>query len=149
MQNGATAGAQGTGSTDYACSICSRTFKRKRSVKIHMNIHSSEKPHKCNIEGCNKAYRWPSSLRYHVQTHLRQPPAQGENGISTVPDTDFQRRFRKNKRELEGILKEPHAGSAGGPRRTREPGSCLSTAMTADEWDAWLASMSALNYHPS
>ncbi|VDD98116.1 unnamed protein product [Enterobius vermicularis] len=32
-----------------------------------MHVHTNDKPYSCKIDGCNKSYTHPSSLRKHMK----------------------------------------------------------------------------------
>lgn len=54
----------------HYCSICSKGFKDKYSVNVHIRTHTGEKPFACIH--CGKNFRQKAHLAKHYQTHLAQ-----------------------------------------------------------------------------
>ncbi|XP_055377817.1 probable cyclin-dependent serine/threonine-protein kinase DDB_G0292550 [Condylostylus longicornis] len=54
----------------HYCSICSKGFKDKYSVNVHIRTHTGEKPFSCTL--CGKSFRQKAHLAKHYQTHLAQ-----------------------------------------------------------------------------
>ena len=54
------------------CSVCRKTFKNKQYLRSHMNnTHNDDKKkHKC--DHCGIAYRYPSLLKDHLNTHTNE-----------------------------------------------------------------------------
>ncbi|XP_031779164.1 zinc finger protein 728 isoform X2 [Nasonia vitripennis] len=52
----------------YKCSFegCKLEFSKPSSLKFHINVHLKEKPFKCTHNDCDKAYSNPSHLKRHV-----------------------------------------------------------------------------------
>jgi len=63
----------------HYCSICSKGFKDKYSVNVHIRTHTGEKPFSCSL--CGKSFRQKAHLAKHYQTHVTQKPA----GIQQTP----------------------------------------------------------------
>jgi hypothetical protein len=61
----------------HYCSICSKGFKDKYSVNVHVRTHTGEKPFSCSL--CGKSFRQKAHLAKHYQTHIAQksPAANG------------------------------------------------------------------------
>ncbi|KAF0296855.1 Tissue-resident T-cell transcription regulator protein ZNF683 [Amphibalanus amphitrite] len=59
----------------HFCHICSKGFKDKYSVNVHIRTHTGEKPFQCNL--CNKCFRQKAHLAKHVHIHSspKTPPA--------------------------------------------------------------------------
>ncbi|XP_026467517.1 zinc finger E-box-binding homeobox 1-like [Ctenocephalides felis] len=57
----------------HYCSICSKGFKDKYSVNVHIRTHTGEKPFACSL--CGKSFRQKAHLAKHYQTHLAQKTA--------------------------------------------------------------------------
>ncbi|KAE9543299.1 hypothetical protein AGLY_003210 [Aphis glycines] len=48
---------------------CDRRFANSSDRKKHSHVHTSDKPYNCRISGCDKSYTHPSSLRKHMKVH--------------------------------------------------------------------------------
>lgn len=57
----------------HYCSICSKGFKDKYSVNVHVRTHTGEKPFACSL--CGKSFRQKAHLAKHYQTHIAQKTA--------------------------------------------------------------------------
>ncbi|XP_052869009.1 probable serine/threonine-protein kinase tsuA [Anopheles cruzii] len=77
----------------HYCSICSKGFKDKYSVNVHIRTHTGEKPFACSL--CGKSFRQKAHLAKHYQTHLAQKnPAAGTGaGVGTVSKQSKQSRL--------------------------------------------------------
>lgn len=68
----------------HYCSICSKGFKDKYSVNVHVRTHTGEKPFACSL--CGKSFRQKAHLAKHYQTHIAQKTA-AANGAGAVKPT--------------------------------------------------------------
>lgn len=66
----------------HYCSICSKGFKDKYSVNVHVRTHTGEKPFSCSL--CGKSFRQKAHLAKHYQTHVAQKAA-AANGQAKPP----------------------------------------------------------------
>ncbi|KOB71755.1 Uncharacterized protein OBRU01_12891 [Operophtera brumata] len=48
----------------YKCENCSKNFTNSKSLKLHLLVHTGERPFKC--EFCQQAFKKPSYLKTHV-----------------------------------------------------------------------------------
>jgi hypothetical protein len=65
----------------HYCSICSKGFKDKYSVNVHIRTHTGEKPFACSL--CGKSFRQKAHLAKHYQTHIAQKnTAANSNGVT-------------------------------------------------------------------
>lgn len=62
----------------HYCSICSKGFKDKYSVNVHIRTHTGEKPFTCSL--CGKSFRQKAHLAKHYQTHIAQKNAAAAGG---------------------------------------------------------------------
>ncbi|XP_015119908.1 zinc finger E-box-binding homeobox 1 [Diachasma alloeum] len=65
----------------HYCSICSKGFKDKYSVNVHIRTHTGEKPFACNM--CGKSFRQKAHLAKHYQTHMAANKTNVGNGNSS------------------------------------------------------------------
>ncbi|XP_033837869.1 zinc finger protein 90-like [Periophthalmus magnuspinnatus] len=73
VDNGDMSGtADGAERKKHQCSICLKRFARNRNLKIHLRLHSGERPHSCSF--CNKTFAQIAALKYHLVTHTGEVP---------------------------------------------------------------------------
>lgn len=63
----------------HYCSICSKGFKDKYSVNVHVRTHTGEKPFACSL--CGKSFRQKAHLAKHYQTHIAQKNAAANGAV--------------------------------------------------------------------
>lgn len=51
------------------CPKCSKTFKNKSNLKIHMLTHSGVKPFGCKVPSCNQGFTTKQCLQFHYKKH--------------------------------------------------------------------------------
>ncbi|XP_077288154.1 uncharacterized protein LOC143912718 [Arctopsyche grandis] len=51
----------------YECDLCWKSFVHKRTLVMHIRIHTEQKPHKCDV--CSKAFVEKSKLLRHAGIH--------------------------------------------------------------------------------
>ncbi|KAA0707744.1 hypothetical protein E1301_Tti010497 [Triplophysa tibetana] len=84
--------AYGTG--EYFCVVCHRRFSSSGLLKIHLRIHSGEKPYHCSF--CGKNFRQSSHLNTHVRIHTGERPHICQNcGRTFIDSSARNRHFKK------------------------------------------------------
>lgn len=66
----------------HYCSICSKGFKDKYSVNVHIRTHTGEKPFACSL--CGKSFRQKAHLAKHYQTHIAQKNAAAAGTVTAT-----------------------------------------------------------------
>ncbi|XP_050083229.1 ichor-like [Anopheles aquasalis] len=102
----------------HYCSICSKGFKDKYSVNVHIRTHTGEKPFACSL--CGKSFRQKAHLAKHYQTHLAQknPAGGGTAGGGTVSKQSKQSRLAApppSDPVTSGQLTSPVSGPTAAP----------------------------------
>lgn len=71
-------------------------FANSSDRKKHSHVHTSDKPYICKVEGCNKTYTHPSSLRKHMKLHGKIDPKDHVIRTTSLDENDNKLRSTIN-----------------------------------------------------
>ena len=63
-----------SGEKPFQCTYCPRAFSQSGNLTVHLRMHTGERPFKCTI--CQKGFSQSNSLQAHVRTHTGERPFQ-------------------------------------------------------------------------
>jgi len=52
---------------NYVCPLCTKSFKTEQYLKMHLVIHSNDKPFQCDI--CSSSFNRKDKLKRHLLIH--------------------------------------------------------------------------------
>lgn len=99
----------------YQCSYknCNKSYTSFHHLKVHLRVHTGDRPFQCNIDGCNKAFSTGFGLKTHFRTHNGERPyvcnhENCEKGFKT--SGDLQKHIRTHTGERPFLCPIPNCG---------------------------------------
>lgn len=53
----------------YSCPLCGKYFRYEQSVQRHIEAAHEMRNYICDVSGCNKTFRYQTSLFHHRRSH--------------------------------------------------------------------------------
>lgn len=86
-------------SRDFVCTECGKTFRQRQGLRVHLNIHKTEKPYQCPV--CEKTFTQRGALVRHARTHTAERPYACKLCSSTFNDYSILRRHMLGIHKIE------------------------------------------------
>ncbi|XP_055389708.1 zinc finger protein 260-like isoform X4 [Condylostylus longicornis] len=97
-----------TGEKPFKCTVCPKAFTAQNNLTVHMMTHTGEKKFSCSF--CEKPFRTKAACDIHQRTHTGEKPFQcdacGKNVASTCTLTFHKKSCHKKSVEKSSVIKE-------------------------------------------
>lgn len=77
----------------HQCEFCGAKFKQTTNLKLHIRVHTGERPHLCSL--CGKKFRTTGGLDDHIRRHKNEKPHQCRQCTRRFVDVGHRNRHER------------------------------------------------------